>query len=212
MSDPAAFPVIRRCGSARQGEQTAPIRAGEPGETRRTLSVTAALALCFGALTACGCDSEDHDNSAASPIKAVSRAEFVEKGNALCRANGEKIAAGFNAMGDPPRPAEFQAAYDTMRRESYKLVGDMHAVGAPIGQDKELVDLLVQLQQVTENAEVEGAEKDYADSSDPWADTVDKLVNDFGLTDCDTTAEGRARKNLDRHPNYILAAYMASGT
>lgn len=22
----------------------------------------------------------------------------------------------------------------------------------------------------------------------------------------------RARKNLDRHPNYILAAYMASGT
>ena len=23
---------------------------------------------------------------------------------------------------------------------------------------------------------------------------------------------GRARQNLDRHPNYILAAYMASGT
>jgi len=23
---------------------------------------------------------------------------------------------------------------------------------------------------------------------------------------------GRARKNLDRHPNYILAAYMAAGT
>jgi len=22
----------------------------------------------------------------------------------------------------------------------------------------------------------------------------------------------RSRKNLDRHPNYILAAYMASGT
>ena len=22
----------------------------------------------------------------------------------------------------------------------------------------------------------------------------------------------RARKNLDRHPNYVLAAYMASGT
>jgi integrase/recombinase XerD len=22
----------------------------------------------------------------------------------------------------------------------------------------------------------------------------------------------RARKNLDRHPNYILAAYMAAGT
>jgi site-specific recombinase XerD len=27
-----------------------------------------------------------------------------------------------------------------------------------------------------------------------------------------TTRYDRARKNLDRHPNYILAAYMASGT
>jgi len=27
-----------------------------------------------------------------------------------------------------------------------------------------------------------------------------------------TTMPVRARKNLDRHPNYILAAYMASGT
>jgi hypothetical protein len=27
-----------------------------------------------------------------------------------------------------------------------------------------------------------------------------------------TVRYDRARKNLDRHPNYILAAYMASGT
>ena len=27
-----------------------------------------------------------------------------------------------------------------------------------------------------------------------------------------TMRYGRARQNLDRHPNYILAAYMASGT
>ncbi|GIE94644.1 hypothetical protein Ari01nite_21090 [Paractinoplanes rishiriensis] len=27
-----------------------------------------------------------------------------------------------------------------------------------------------------------------------------------------TMRDDRARKNLDRHPNYILAAYMASGT
>jgi hypothetical protein len=27
-----------------------------------------------------------------------------------------------------------------------------------------------------------------------------------------TTRYERARQNLDRHPNYILAAYMASGT
>jgi hypothetical protein len=27
-----------------------------------------------------------------------------------------------------------------------------------------------------------------------------------------TMRHGRARRNLDRHPDYILAAYMASGT
>ena len=27
-----------------------------------------------------------------------------------------------------------------------------------------------------------------------------------------TMRDDRARKNLDRHPNYILAAYMTSGT
>lgn len=29
---------------------------------------------------------------------------------------------------------------------------------------------------------------------------------------CTTMRYDRSRKNLDRHPNYILAAYMASGT
>ena len=31
-------------------------------------------------------------------------------------------------------------------------------------------------------------------------------------TDPEGRPRCRARKNLDRHPNYILAAYMASGT
>jgi hypothetical protein len=29
---------------------------------------------------------------------------------------------------------------------------------------------------------------------------------------CTTMRYDRARQNLDRHPNYILAAFMASGT
>lgn len=153
-------------------------------KTAQTLSAAAALALCFGTLTACGSGSDDNATAAASPLKTVSSAAFVQKGNALCRSNGEKIAAGFQSMSEPPKPAELQAAYDTMLRESYKLTGDMLAIGAPKGKEKELVDLLVQMQHVTENAEAMGADKFYADTSDPWADAVDKLVNDFGLTDC----------------------------
>ena len=38
------------------------------------------------------------------------------------------------------------------------------------------------------------------------------LPGDVQLADSTIRVQPRARKNLDRHPNYILAAYMASGT
>jgi hypothetical protein len=37
-------------------------------------------------------------------------------------------------------------------------------------------------------------------------------ARDERLLRAGAAAYDRARKNLDRHPNYILAAYMASGT
>jgi integrase/recombinase XerD len=52
--------------------------------------------------------------------------------------------------------------------------------------------------------------------------TVYKIGNGPSLRDVQIAAHhadprttmryDRARKNLDRHPNYLLAAYMASGT
>jgi hypothetical protein len=35
---------------------------------------------------------------------------------------------------------------------------------------------------------------------------------DLHIAEINAGVDDRARKNLDRHPNYILAAYMASGT
>ncbi len=66
-----------------------------------------------------------------------------------------------------------------------------------------------------------------AASSSSWASTPSAhygtmLDAGVGLRDVQIAARhadprttmryDRARKNLDRHPNYILAAYMASGT
>ena len=42
-----------------------------------------------------------------------------------------------------------------------------------------------------------------------WDPTPRRGIQTVGITE--STRE-RARNNLDRHPNYILAAYMASGT
>ena len=46
-----------------------------------------------------------------------------------------------------------------------------------------------------------------------WVDLRDVQMLTARLADPRTTMRyDRARKNLDRHPNYILAVYMASGT
>ena len=46
----------------------------------------------------------------------------------------------------------------------------------------------------------------------PGADPPDVQIAARHADPRTTMRYDRARKNLDRHPNYILAAYMASGT
>ncbi|GIF13640.1 hypothetical protein FHX34_105757 [Actinoplanes teichomyceticus] len=43
------------------------------------------------------------------------------------------------------------------------------------------------------------------------ARTIDRAVDERDAGPRTTIRYDRARKNLDRHPNYILAAFMASG-
>ena len=79
---------------------------------------------------------------------------------------------------------EFQAAYDTMIKESYKLVGQFLALGAPEGLAEEFYDVLVEAHTVTETVESVGSEAFFAAEEDPWEQVVDVLVDDFGLTGC----------------------------
>lgn len=154
-------------------------------KTTRTLAASATLALSVGAFAACGSSSDEAQAEAASsPVRTVSKSEFVEKGNALCRANGEAIASRFMAMSEPPKPAELTAAYDNMLKESYKVTGDVLAIGAPKGQEKAFIDLLVAMNKVTSGVDQGGQEKFFATETDPWAAITTTLVEDFGLTDC----------------------------
>lgn len=153
----------------------------------KALAVGAVLAL--GSLAACGPDSADAGPrtgaSASVELPTVSGAVFAEHGNKICRRSSQAIGAGFGAMSTPPKPAELTAAYENMLKESYKQVGALLAVGPPTGQERALLDLLVQHHRVTETVEKRGEAAFFADQgTDPWAELVDTAVKDFGLTDC----------------------------
>ncbi|MFL6172757.1 MAG: hypothetical protein ACJ716_07670 [Marmoricola sp.] len=152
----------------------------------RTSTATVAAVLALGSLAACGSSSDDRSPApTGAALPTVSKAVFAQRGNVVCRTSGQAIGSKFQAMSKPPKPAELTAAYDNMLKESYKVVGELLDIGAPKGQERELLDLIVQQYQVTADVEKQGQEKFFADQdSDPWADTVAKLVSDFGLKDC----------------------------
>jgi hypothetical protein len=151
----------------------------------RTIAIAAGLAAVLGTTAACG---DDEPAAAATSdsagIPTISEAEFTKIGNQLCEANGQTVAANFEKFSSPPKPEEFQRAYDTMIKESYKIVGQFLALGAPEGKETEFYDILVEAQRVTETVEAGGSEAFFATEEDPWEDTVAVLVDDFGLTGC----------------------------
>lgn len=155
-----------------------------------------ALALWTAAMGGCGSDSDDGAKGGAdaketgndAAIRSIPAEEFVEKGNAVCRANGEAIGSKFASLSQPPTPAELSDAFETMLRESYNITGSILAIGAPEDKEKELVDLLLEAQRVTEQVEAEGQAAFFARESDPWAEVTADLVAELGLTDCQSPA------------------------
>lgn len=154
--------------------------------------LAASSALALGSIAACDSDSDDSKDAAPRgaatagvQLPTVSSAVFADQGNAICRSSASAIGDRFRAMSTPPTPAELTAAYDNMLKESYKLVGELLAVGPPAGQERQLLDLLVQQYKITETVEKQGQEQFFAnEDSDPWEELSASLVGDFGLTDC----------------------------
>lgn len=78
-----------------------------------TIAVAVPLVVLLGTVASCG----DDDTSGPTPSASnptISKAEFAEAGNGLCETNGKTISARFEAMSTPPKPEEFQTAYDKM--------------------------------------------------------------------------------------------------
>jgi len=152
--------------------------------TRSRLTALASTCLFLAAgLSACGSDDESTP-VADSAVSSVSKATFVDQGNKLCVANKNAIASVFQQMSQPPTKAQLTDAFNNLVKQSYKLEGDLLAVGAPKGQERAFVDQILAMHQVVNSVQANGQEAFFATEDNPFSAVTDTLVNDFGLTSC----------------------------
>ena len=125
-------------------------------------------------LSACSDDKE-----------ALTEAEFVEQGNAICAEGNERTDAIGEALGDAPSDAEVEAAIDELADDVEGQIDDIRDLEEP---DEISDDVNAALDQAEEDLEAlrEAGADILTAEEDPFAET-NELLNGVGLTVC---AEG----------------------
>jgi hypothetical protein len=155
------------------------------------VGVLAALLLVAG----CGSDEDDATGSSGGgevtvETGSLSKAEFVKQANAVCAKNREQLeraVATFTAETSktPAKPSE-EPPEVAFLEETYlpgfqQQVDEVSAIGAPAGDEKEIVAFLQALQNMIDTATEEP--QAFIDG-DVSLDKAAKLAKAYGLTNC----------------------------
>jgi len=147
----------------------------------------AALALALG-LIAAGCgdddggDGETEGTGTNGAAASLTKAEFVEQGNEICRQGNEEVEQAGQALtqGDV---AEFNAfVLGTLVPSIQRQINDIRALGIPEGDEKLINGILDDAEADLKRLEADPSLLQRQDS-DLFAD-VDQRLDDYGLTDC----------------------------
>ena len=147
----------------------------------RGMTLVASLALV---LVVAGCGSSSKSKSTSTP--AITKAEFLKKGNAICKKGNQEInkaAKTVFAKGKKPSHAEMiKFATGTVIPSVQTQISGVKALGAPKG-DEAQVNAIV----TTAQAALDKAKKDPAilvsNKSHPFAKS-NKLTKAYGLKAC----------------------------
>lgn len=146
----------------------------------KRISTIAAVALSLTfALTACG--SDGGDKAGDSNSDTISKADFLEQGNAICE-KGNAELADIGASIDPTDPeAASTVITDELVPNVRAQIESLRALGYPDG-DKDTLETIY----TGAEADLDSLESDPSalfSGEDPFAETNTALV-DYGLTVC----------------------------
>lgn len=146
---------------------------------RFTLSIAVGATLIAAVAAGCGSSSDSNSTSTA----ALSKASYLAKGNAICKAGQQKQDAAQQALGQNPTQAQLMAfATGAVIPDIQTQIDQVKALGAPSG-DEATVSNFFGLAQADLNKVKSDPSILYAGKSDPFADFA-KVAHPYGLTAC----------------------------
>ena len=149
--------------------------------------LAALVALAVVAIAGCGSSSSsDSTESTAS----LSKAEFLKKGNAVCKEGNESINSEFEEFdkennlsetAEPPKEVQEEAVEQVLIPAINRQIEEVKALGTPEGDEGELAELISAEEGVVEEAEENPL---LLFETTPKQKEANKLATDYGLTVC----------------------------
>jgi hypothetical protein len=119
--------------------------------------LAALVALAVVAVAGCGSSSDSTESTA-----SLSKAEFLKKGNAICKEGNESINSEFEEFtkennlsetAEPPKEAQEEAVEQVLIPAINRQIEEVKALGTPEGDEGELAELISAEEGVVEEAE-----------------------------------------------------------
>jgi hypothetical protein len=143
------------------------------------LAVTAALAL---GVIAAGCgSSDDNSTSTTATAAAISKADFLAKGNQICKQGNDEINAAGKKLGQSVSQQQFEDfASNTVVPSIQKQIDGIKALGAPAGEEAQVNQLVS-----TAQADLDQLKADPSKlQDDSLFKDANQKANAVGLTEC----------------------------
>jgi hypothetical protein len=138
----------------------------------------AAVGACLAvAVIAAGCGGDDDSD-------AISKPEFLAKGNAICKRGNAVEEQAFAGFKDRPTKAQIvEVITGTILPNIQRQIDQLRALGAPAGDDDEVSGMLDDAQRALEQERANPAAAATESAPDPFADVARRL-HAYGLTEC----------------------------
>ena len=143
-----------------------------------------ALSLAAAGLIVAGCGS---DSSSSTTTAALTKSEFLAKGNAICAKGNKEINQAANQTfqnNQKPSASEVnEFATKTLIPSIQEQINGIKALPAPSGDEAQVTAIVTGAQEALDKAKANPKLLTQNSSTDPFAD-VNKLTNAYGLTKC----------------------------